>query len=235
MPVSSAASRSAAAGRLASPSTWPPGWSQRCTLRWNSTSIRSGGIDHQCRAGQGPVEARPPERVGVGVDEASIAAGRRPAGRRGGRRPPARPRRRRGPAGAPAAGIVGHGSSMVVLSGRRGVVGNEPAPRSVDRHAGCRCGGRAGRPAAAQRRRRAMVTRRSWPPRRAGRCRRGERSMPSAWQSLAGPLHRSRSAGPPAGPAAWRRAPRPGRRPAAGRPRPSPPSPHTTLAHKCMP
>ena len=41
MPVSSEASRRADAGRLASPSRWPPGWSQRWSLVWKSSSTRS--------------------------------------------------------------------------------------------------------------------------------------------------------------------------------------------------
>ena len=40
MPVSSLASRRATAGRLASPSAWPPGWNQRPSLRCSISSVR---------------------------------------------------------------------------------------------------------------------------------------------------------------------------------------------------
>ena len=46
MPVSSRASRSATYSPVASPgSAWPPGWSQRCSLRWCSSSTRAPDAD----------------------------------------------------------------------------------------------------------------------------------------------------------------------------------------------
>ena len=245
MPVSSVASRRAAAARLASPSTWPPGWSQRCTLRWNSSRTRStGGVDHQGRAGEVAGEARAQQRIGVGVDEGQHAGlhlgllgvrsevggdhrpghGRAPVTGRGpGRRPPA--------PGIARASDRPLDRSRARGPGDVGIVGNVPAPGSLDRGADADAGAPPGRRAAPRRRRRSSS---AGPVDQVGAV---ERAVDAQGLAQLGRAVGQVAVAPGgrAGRPTWRRGRRAGRRPAAARATPSPSSPQTALAHQCMP
>ena len=162
-------------------------------------------------------------------------AGRRRAELGHGRRPGPVPRR------AAAAGSVrrSHGPrvrSSGALARDVGIVGHEPAPRA--RRPPRVMPMRGLRPGRSRRRR---CRRRGWSPPPGpgggrGRRRRSERSMPSAWHSLAGPLHRSRSRRAAGRAGAHGLEPRQRRRgPQQHGRRPRRPAPHTALAHQCMP